>query len=274
MKKTKLLALIMVVAIMLTGAGYAFWSDVLVIDTRVTTGEFDVQFIDSKLSVREIGKAADGTTTVWNKPAEWLGKPDNIQTNGKLFHKISAVGPEKNNKLEVAFSNLYPGSEVRLDATIKNTGTIPAKVKEVIVSEFTGTKNKKLANKLTAIVSATHKDVDGDEITYLETERDLSKTGSMNNFKNNINEILVGLVLKPNETLSFDIPECQDAREEIAAELGIAVDQVDDECIRFTLGSKVINEDDVEDAELKFTMQIVWEQTNATGFNTDGTTPQ
>ena len=44
MKRTKLLALILVVALMLVGAGYAAWTDVIVHNTTINTGEFDIIF--------------------------------------------------------------------------------------------------------------------------------------------------------------------------------------------------------------------------------------
>ena len=44
MKKTKSLALVLVVAIMMMGAGYAYWTEDLTINTTVDTGILDVTF--------------------------------------------------------------------------------------------------------------------------------------------------------------------------------------------------------------------------------------
>lgn len=48
MKKTRFLALTLVVALALMGAGYAAWMDVLKVDTTVKTGYLDVDFTGVK----------------------------------------------------------------------------------------------------------------------------------------------------------------------------------------------------------------------------------
>ena len=50
MRKPKFLALALVVAIMLMGAGYAQWTDVLTIENTVTTGDMNVEFVDQSSS--------------------------------------------------------------------------------------------------------------------------------------------------------------------------------------------------------------------------------
>lgn len=48
MKKAKTLAIILVVAMMLMGAGYAVWTDSVTITGDVSTGELDVLIVDAK----------------------------------------------------------------------------------------------------------------------------------------------------------------------------------------------------------------------------------
>jgi len=44
MKKSRFLALIMVVAVMLMGAGFAYWNDVLTLEVTASSGDLDVEF--------------------------------------------------------------------------------------------------------------------------------------------------------------------------------------------------------------------------------------
>jgi predicted ribosomally synthesized peptide with SipW-like signal peptide len=45
--KKKFLALTMASAVMLMGAGYAYWNDTLAIDNTVSTGEFNVKIVSA-----------------------------------------------------------------------------------------------------------------------------------------------------------------------------------------------------------------------------------
>lgn len=273
MKKTRLLALTLVAVIMLMGAGYAWWTDTLVINAKVSTGEFDVSFDDDLVWVAKEWYLKDNNKPGWRETTV-IGEPDNIQTNGASSIEVSDVGEESNNKLSIAFSNMYPGSRVDVDATVRNNGTIPVRIKEVRVSDFEGQGSGQLKEKLLAITTITHKDALGNEVPY--PNETLARTGSMIHFEENLNKLLKGKILKPNETLSFDVPkENQAARELIAEELGITVDELDEEvnCIIFQLPPYVVNSDNVENASLNFTVEIEWEQINATGFNALGNGP-
>lgn len=102
MKKTKYLALVLVVAIMMMGAGYAWWTDTLTIDTTVTTGEFDVNFI--KIIKEHVSPQLE-------------------------------VDPEivDGNNVTVTIDNMYPNSEARHTYRIKNDGSIDANLDAILV---------------------------------------------------------------------------------------------------------------------------------------------
>ena len=46
MGKTKVIALVLLVSIILMGVGYAWWSETVTIPATVTTGELLVEFVD------------------------------------------------------------------------------------------------------------------------------------------------------------------------------------------------------------------------------------
>ncbi len=150
MKKTKLIALTMAVAIMLMGAGYAIWSDQVFLTTTVQTGDFNVEIEPKFLSLRT------GDNELQNeeqaiKNDNW-GFHDYDWTNGKIIKSDA-------NEAVIQFTDLYPGGSVQVDLGMVNKGSIPAKLKSIDVTFLDG--NRSLFNKLTAITS-WKADRDGD----------------------------------------------------------------------------------------------------------------
>ncbi len=113
MKKAKLIALTLVVAIMMVGAGYAYWSDSVNINGTVNTGEFKVEFINGSVGYVDHGESGATNYTTLTEP---------ILTN---------TDP---NTARLAISNMYPGKEVTYTLKVKNKGSIPAVFKDASVS--------------------------------------------------------------------------------------------------------------------------------------------
>ncbi|HZJ76874.1 MAG TPA: hypothetical protein VFC70_04110 [Oscillospiraceae bacterium] len=102
MKKTRFLALILAVVLMLMGAGYAFWTENLKIDATVKTGKLDFKFSDAKI----------------------LSKSKHIEAN----ISVKNMDDEKGNMLKLRFEDVYPGAEAEISFNMENKGTIPLKV--------------------------------------------------------------------------------------------------------------------------------------------------
>lgn len=117
MKKVRFLAISLVVALMLMGAGYAYWTDSVDIVTTVKTGTFDVRFAGEK-GVTFV----TGTSTSGNPGNEfaWDGYGVNAVASGSVSY------PDENTAT-VTLNNLYPGVEGEIMFAIKNTGSVPAK---------------------------------------------------------------------------------------------------------------------------------------------------
>ena len=103
MKKSKFLALVLAVAVMLMGAGYAYWTDSIKINNTVNTGNLEV-------------KLENGTLTL----------PDYV--NGTAV--VDAAADSTLHTAKVTLNNLYPGAKVHVSIPFKNVGTIPVKFKE------------------------------------------------------------------------------------------------------------------------------------------------
>ena len=95
MKKTRFLALALVVAIMMMGAGYAWWSQTLTVKADVTTGYLDVAY-------------------------------QNITTTPDPYIEMTAT--PTNYDLKVNFLKLYPNGSGALSFDVKNTGTMAVKL--------------------------------------------------------------------------------------------------------------------------------------------------
>lgn len=100
MKKMRIITIVLSVALVLAGAGYAAWTDRLTINTSVQTGKLDVNF-------------KDGSVT-WNNDNEGVA-------GGYVTVR------EDGNTASVTLNNLYPGAAAIVNILVKNDGTIPVK---------------------------------------------------------------------------------------------------------------------------------------------------
>lgn len=107
MKKTKLIALTLVVAIMMVGAGYAAWTDQLNINTTVNTGRLDLHFVDEEV----------------------LTLDDHV--TGQVGYEQDGSGDNDWDIANVTLSNLYPGAVSKVTLKIQNNSTIPVKMNSI-----------------------------------------------------------------------------------------------------------------------------------------------
>lgn len=115
MKKTKLIALTLVVAIMMMGAGYAAWTDTLEITGTVNTGQLDVCFVDLSNNFEVV--------------------PD-AHMNGNV--QYSAIDSELMNRAIITINDVYPGSKFDVNLKIKNNSTMPVKIDQASVQQVIG----------------------------------------------------------------------------------------------------------------------------------------
>lgn len=139
MKKSRFLALMLVAAVMLMGAGYAYWTDTLTISNSVSTGHFDVDFKCNSASATyyenytfPTGAAGLGSGTVETLTGlmQGTGTGPSITTDG-LDTGYGDVGSENNDQLTLTVTNMYPDGAYLLEGTIKNLSSIPVKFNEI-----------------------------------------------------------------------------------------------------------------------------------------------
>jgi hypothetical protein len=220
MKKTKLIALVMVVAIMLMGAGYALWSDQVSLTTKVSTGNFDMAI--TKVTTRT------GDNQTQNEVHNWHSY-DWTHSVSKSFTANEAI---------VEFGDMYPGGMVQVDMTMTNNGTIPAKLKSVDVEYLSG--NEELFKLLRAETS-WKADINGDgtqdDWAHVEWGTWYKLPKALKALVDNVNNN--NLVIEPNGWFALG-------------------DGTEDGCIKIKLDPSAGNEFQNESVRFKITFD--WEQ--------------
>ncbi len=118
MKKTRFIAVVLIVAVMAIGAGYAYWTQELNIKGTVETGELKVEFVEL-----ECLKDHGGYDNILCPCVD-----DYINVDLNM----------ESNRLSASFENIYPGAGGYIRFRIANTGTVPAVVKGITPENVVG----------------------------------------------------------------------------------------------------------------------------------------
>lgn len=107
MKKSKFLVLALAVAVMLMGAGYAYWTQELTITNTIDTGNLDVIFASPSLSL-----------------------PTGTYMKAGSFN---ITDPQKPYGLALVLNDAYPGADFTISFNLQNTGTLGACVRDFAI---------------------------------------------------------------------------------------------------------------------------------------------
>lgn len=226
MKKVRFLALSLVVAVALMGAGYAYWTDTLTINNTVSTGELKVEFTDNQHYPKVSGT---------NEYVETFINQDDAKTT------------------TVTVGNLHPGTQGIFSARVDNLGTIPAKFDNVKID----IEKDELGGNL-AIIGGVIK-YKKDQVSGNVEERSFSCYG-VENLEATINTALTGLQLEPDEYIKFDLPASMYTQ---VQELVPEYVPTEGNSIYFILPKSIDNDDNAENKEVKFDITLNWKQHNA-----------
>lgn len=229
MRKPKFLALTLVIAIMLMGAGYAQWTDVLTIENTVSTGDMNVEFI------------LEGA-------ASW----DNDYMNAEIERS-------DDNKTEtVTITDMYPGSVAVYATALENKGTLPAKIEGVSVDLDTSLtdKSEDLAERMGYIAGYVVVDKNNH---FVPGKIGFTAAWDLATFEGNLTHMLEDEVLEPGEKMLFDIPE--EYKDE-AIEFMPQYAELEDNCFVFGLPYCVTNEEGLENEAVGFDITINFGQTS------------
>lgn len=133
MKKFKFLILIVYLALLVTGVGYAYWSDSLIVNNTVTTGELSVRFEDGSLNGLKFSDLKASKYVLDADTAIKIGNDNSIVTD--------------NNTAAITIPHIYPGSWAAFRLKAINSGTIPVKITDIKFSDIS--KDTELLSYLT-----------------------------------------------------------------------------------------------------------------------------
>lgn len=118
-RNKKVMVMVMVFALALSGIAYAAWTDTLYINGTVATGNLDAMFIPATNPTDNDPSGCD-VGTVAAEIGDLTGDTDGDSGTA--------------DKLTVTLDNAYPGYIATIPYTIQNTGSIPVKLSEITLS--------------------------------------------------------------------------------------------------------------------------------------------
>lgn len=122
MKKAKILALVLVAALMLTGGAYAYWNQSISLSTSAAMGNMNVVVTDTAIHpLSYMPAVADGGWITYGTADDYMNP---------LTGTISADKQSVN----VTVDKMYPGAKYGLDYQISNTGEVPFYLKGVTIT--------------------------------------------------------------------------------------------------------------------------------------------
>lgn len=129
MKKAKVLALVLTVALMLSGIGYALWSDSIVLTSTAETGFIKVDFVDTRPNCNDWPIRADAEVDELT-----------VMNNGDVYKNYLKHDPEDaatdpvddwndaeftDEGIYFTVEKIYPNAQYELKYTVQNNGTVP-----------------------------------------------------------------------------------------------------------------------------------------------------
>lgn len=218
MKKTKIVALAMVSAVALVGAGYAAWGTQITDSTTLNTGNWEVVLEndapgDSLVAgdiVYNYAKNGDTITETGVKSQEGYYNYDKVDPTNQV--KASAdkgsdyvytIAPEiDGNTVNFSFYNMHPGTEAITRFEIRNKGSIPAKIANIKVVKNSGKgledNQRQLANAI-KVSGIFYKHTGYNSAVEIGRFSDVS----LANLQQAMFNILKTVELKPQESVNF-----------------------------------------------------------------------
>jgi hypothetical protein len=194
MKKVKLMTIALAAAVMMLGAGYAYWTSQVSVTTNASTGNLKVEFVQQGGACPLEVKYPD--KDVWDERSPiCLAKAQIDTTNASLT--------------TLTIDNMYPGVTAWYHVKIANTGTIPAKVGTI---DVTPTNPNQLAYKKLYVSGAF--------AVYNKNNVLLPKniapySCKLTDFPNVAKNCLKDIILNPGDYIVFDIPSDGTTRQQL-----------------------------------------------------------
>lgn len=264
MKRSKFLALVLVVAIMLMGAGYAYWQDTLVINNSMSTGELNVRFTNLANNYTRGGDNQGGQLPDGKSKNYWAAYVNHEGLIAGHNGPGTIISPD-GKTVTTLVTNMYPGAYAQYYGELENNGTIPAVFKNAQIT-FTGkdgnevlTVNEvKLKEKINFAFGYQIVNAQGNPVDPTATGTMYWQSGNMSNFSQRLNTLLAGVRLEPGQKLKLDFPSQKDAIDAMES-IGYPYNE-EMHCITYTFDGSADNDTELQDLGIHIT--INWKQHN------------
>lgn len=277
MKKSKVLAAALISALILTGAGYAVWTDSLKVTTVAKTGEMKVKFLgNEKIKV------------VNYIPNSFSGKDDHYV---EILWKHTALEQDSDNYINTSFkkdisssskaiftlNNLYPGSGASYAFGFENESTIPIKIDSIVIENL----DDEMANNMIALTGGFRRyskksdskykfvqwSEDNNKYKFLDgkSDKELAEIDifKLSSLETQLNDMLKNVVMEPGDIISLDLPDTWADRLErfLNAKQIKGFDKQNYNCIILGLPDSVDN-NALQGKTCSFTMTVNFKQLN------------
>lgn len=213
MKKTKFIALALVLCLALMGSAFAYWNQSVSINSIVKTGNLDITIEPNGgqpgmwfFKDNEDGGAYAFCSSNLSDYASQLGIEDYVDLSVEDFGMDAQCVKAGKNAINMSLTNAFPGSGARYDFYIKNTGTVPAKIKEVKVDVDNNNTNlsKKFYNNIEFRMHYYIVDENGNMVGNYHGVDGVVK---FINLKSTMYNALKDIILGPNQKIYFGAVE-------------------------------------------------------------------
>jgi len=122
---------LLTIMLLILGVAYAHWTDTVVINTTVKMGEFIVGILDGSVVMEETTNGVPEEE--FSPPKPWVCNATVMLCDSETSeHHVPPQTVWK--KMFITINNAYPQWDLHINFTIKNAGTIPAKLMGITFS--------------------------------------------------------------------------------------------------------------------------------------------
>ncbi len=253
MKKSKIIASILILSIMLMGAGYAIWTDSAKITNTVNSGNMNVEFVSTSETC----------------PLIHLPNIGNLEIGSDYVE--SSINLDEPKTITVTVDNLYPGTGVLYAAKFENKGTIPAVIENV---EVNFTEDNELLKDNLIVLGGFVQIRPSDKCKIVghgafPTIAHLFPIEygpcNLKDLEANLNKMLKGKRLEPGDYVLFDIPdEDKDGIAAILGDNGIeGYNPKENNCIIMGLPKTKGDQNNLKNQHIQFQIKLNFKQFNA-----------
>ncbi|WDV45643.1 hypothetical protein PV797_19440 [Clostridiaceae bacterium M8S5] len=209
MQKTKFISLALILSLILIGAGYAGWTETFVSTNNINTGNLKIDYVEG--NEKHQADIYEHYDEIWQN----IHPGDNNDYNIKMdYERIKASNSDDAGSVIFNVTNLAPGTIYWSSFSLKNVGTVPAALKNVVAST---SGDNELMEKITLsiIIDRNQDELFLCKYALLKDLKNIELTPTVMKKLKNGDSVTVDLVFYLDEN-SFEGDECENTSLQLA----------------------------------------------------------